>query len=115
MTHPKAPRFLRRAAFALAVPAVAAGGVVLATTAASAATTAPAYSHQRCDETLTYVQEEGYYGSQFVIQRNVCNVEAFFQGHRHNRVEDVTWQTEQRRGGFRDHFAENVRDVEVYH
>jgi hypothetical protein len=98
-----------------AVPAVAALGVGLTAASASASATAPRYGHQRCDETLTYIQEGYYGGGQFVFVRDVCNVQVFFQGNRHHRgEEDVTWQTESRRGGLRDHFAEDVRDVRVF-
>ena len=119
MTHITIPRFLRRplvtgsALAMLAVPVA-----MLATSgAASAATLTPGYHHQRCDETLTYVQEYGYGGDQFVIDHGVCNVVVFHEGgygRHHQRTEDVAWQTE-RHGFTQDHFARDVRDVEVFH
>lgn len=97
-----------------ALPAVAALGVGLTAASASASTTTPGYGHQRCDETLTYIQE-GYYGGGFTIHRGVCNVEVFHQGDRRHREEDVAWQSQGRHRGLEDHFATDVRDVEVFH
>ena len=106
-------RFRRALIAGATLPAVAGLAVGLTAASASAATAAPAH-HQRCDETLTYIQE-GYYGGQFVIRDNVCNVEVFHHGGygRHGQ-EDVAWQTE-RHGYEQDHFARDVRDVEVFH
>jgi hypothetical protein len=107
--------FRRLLIIGAALPAVAALGVGLTAASASASTTAPGYGHhQRCDETLTYVQEGYYGGGQFVIVRDVCpGVEVFHNGYGRHRTEDVFYQTE-RRGFVRDHFASDVRDVEVF-
>jgi hypothetical protein len=114
MTRSIPARFRRLLIIGAAVPTVAALTVGLTAASASASTTTPRYGHQRCDETLTYIQEGYYGGGQFVFVPDVCNVQVFFQGGRRHREEDVTWQTESRRGGLRDHFAEDVRDVRVF-
>ena len=114
MTRSILPRFPRRAALALAVPAAALGMLGATAASASASTTAPTYGHQRCGESLSYVQED-YYGGQYVFVRDVCpGVEIFHTGgYGRHRTEDVFYQTE-RHGYLRDHFATDVRDAEVY-
>ena len=114
MTLTTIPRFLRRplvAGSALAMIAVPAA-MLAAPGSASAATLTPGYGHQRCDETLTYVQED-YYGGQFVIDHRVCDVQVFREGYGRHDQEDVAWQTD-RFGYPQEHFARGVRDVEVY-
>jgi hypothetical protein len=93
------------------LPAVAALAVGLTAASASASTTTPGYGHQRCDETLTYIQED-HYGGQFVLVRDVCPGVEVFRTRHHD--ENVFYQTE-RRGFLRDHFVTDVRDVEVFH
>lgn len=105
-------RFRRLLAAGAILPAVA--GLTLATTAASAsaAVKAPAH-HQRCDETLTYIQQE-HFGGRFVFVRDVCpGVEVFHNGFGRHREEDVFYQTE-RFGFLQDHFVRDVRNVEVF-
>jgi hypothetical protein len=108
--------FRRLLIIGAAVPALAGGAVALTAASASASTTAPGYGHhQRCDETLTYDQQGGYYGGDhFVIVRGVCNVEVFRHGYGRHADEDVFYQTE-RFGELRDHFVRDVTDVEVFH
>jgi hypothetical protein len=116
MTHFPLPRFPRRAALALgAVPLLAAVGVGGTALSASAATTTPTH-HQRCDETLTYEELGGYF-PQFVLVRDVCDVQVFHQGgygRHHQREEDVAYTTE-RHGQPDFHFVRDVRDVQVFH
>jgi phosphatidate phosphatase APP1 len=102
--------FRRLLIIGAALPAVAALGVGLTAASASASTTAPAYGHQRCDDTLTYIQE-GYYGGHFVLVRDVCPGVEVIRTRHHG--ENVFYQTE-RRGFLRDHFATDVRDVHVF-
>lgn len=114
MTRKIRVRF-RRLLIILAVVPGAALALGLTAASASASATTPGYGHQRCDETLIYIQE-GYYGGQFVEHDNVCNVEVFHQGgygRHHQGEESVAWQTE-RHGYEQDHFASDVRDVEVF-
>ena len=112
MTRMIKGRFRRVLVIAGTLPAVAALALGLTAASASASTTAPAH-HQRCDETLTYIQE-GHYGGGFTIHRDVCNVVVFHNGARRHREEDVAWQSQGHRHGLEDHFAEDVRDVEVF-
>ena len=113
MTQAMRSWFRRGLVGATALGALGVVPVALAGTA-SAATTTTAYGHQqRCDETLTYEQET-YYGPQFVIHRDVCDVQVYdLGGYRRHHAEDVTWQTD-RYGYPQEHFAADVRDVEVY-
>jgi hypothetical protein len=101
--------FRRLLIIGLTLPAVAGLALGLTAASASAATTAPAH-HQRCDETLTYIQE-GYYGGQFVIVNHVCPGVEVFRARHHE--ENVFYQTE-RFGFLQDHFARGVRDVRVF-
>lgn len=103
-------RFRRALVIAATLPAVAGLALGLTAASASAATTAPAH-HQRCDETLTYVQE-GFFGGHFVFVRDVCPGVEVFRAGRHGE-EDVFYQTD-RFGFLRDHFVRDVRDVEVF-
>jgi hypothetical protein len=92
------------------LPAVAALGLGLTAASASAATTAPTH-HQRCDDTLTYIQEGYYGGGQFVFVNHVCPGVEVFRARHHE--ENVFYQTE-RFGFLQDHFARDVRDVRVF-
>ena len=112
MTRMIRVRFRRLLIILAVVPGVAALAVGTTAAAASAATTTPGYGHHQCDETLTYDQD-GFYGG-FTVVRDVCDVQVFREGYgRHNRAEDVFYQTE-RHGYLQDHFVRDVRDVEVY-
>lgn len=114
MTRKNRGGFRRVLIIGAALPAAAALGVGLTAASAAASTTTPGYGHhQRCDETLTYIQE-GYYGGGFTVHRGVCNVEVFHQGARRHHEEDVAWQSQGRHRGLEDHFATDVRDVEVF-
>ena len=114
MTRTIKGRFRRALVIVGTLPAVAALALGLTAASASAATTAPAYHHQRCDETLIYLQE-GYFGPpQWVIVTRVCpGVEIFPAGYGHHGKEDVFYQTD-RHGFLRDHFVTDVRDAEVF-
>jgi hypothetical protein len=110
MTLNIGPGFRRALAIGALVPAV--GGVAIATGgAASAATMAPAH-HQRCDETLTYVQES-FFGPRFVFVRDACNIRVIRLGFGRHADEDLFYQTE-RFGFLQSHFARDVRDVQVF-
>ena len=82
-------RFRRALVIAATLPAVAGLALGLTAASASAATTAPAH-HQRCDETLTYVQE-GFFGGHFVFVRDVCPGVEVFRAGRHGE-EDVFYR-----------------------
>jgi hypothetical protein len=115
MRFPKS--IARRAAVGVLALAAAGGGTVVLAGGASAATTAQttaAVRHQpnRCAATLTY-EKLGFFGGQFVLVRNVCDVEVFHNGFGRHSTENLFY--EQQRHGFRtDHFVRNVRDVRVF-
>jgi hypothetical protein len=107
----------RRILIGTATLATLGGGSLALAGGASAATTAQTtavvrHDPNRCDETLTY-EKLGFFGGQFVLVRNVCDVEVFHSGFGRHRTEDLFY--EQQRHGFRtDHFVSNVRDVRVF-
>jgi len=104
-------RFRRALIAGATLPAVAGLTLGLTAASASAATKAPAH-HQRCDETLTYIQEE-HFGGHFVFVRDACNVRVIRLGSGRHGEEDVAYQTE-RFGFLQNHFVRDVRDVEVF-
>jgi len=105
-------RFRRPLMLGAMVPAGAALALGLTAASASAATNAPAH-HQRCDQTLTYIQEE-HFGGRFIFVRDACNVHVIRFGFGRHGEEDLAYQTE-RFGFLQDHFVRDVRDVEVFH
>jgi hypothetical protein len=120
MTHILISRF-RRPLAGLGAAGLAAGLSFGLAGAASASTMTPGYGHQNeCNEVLTYLDQEGYYGdSQWVEVDNVCFAVITHEGgygrhHRGDQEENVFYET-QRHGQRHDHDVDNVRDAHVSH